>query len=300
MLFNESYPDEVPQVVCLDRVYHPNIDPVDCADEALDGNVCVSLLDEWESNMDLDHITMAILFLMYNPCVEDALSPYFDGSELEGEVFETNVRKTLRGESLDGSSWPCLLVSGSDDDDAGGASDTAGADSRVQDNKSEQPEDGCSFADATETFTSDVTEPESSQQPATDLDKDLESLPSTTVCDENATKLSNKDSEDSAVKLSKIEAVFNRQNAVLTDLTIDVNPKGFHVIDADGSSLNRNTCISGSNPARVSGLFCGGLRRVGLGVKALFSNFWREDGAFQTLGCSSSGSFASHSDSDVD
>lgn len=110
MYFTEEYPDQVPQVVCLTRFYHPNIDPEDIqgADVGHYSNICISLLDEWDSNMSLDHVVLAILFLMYNPCVEDALSPFFDCCIEESE-FEENVYLALRGREVDGHTYDCLI-----------------------------------------------------------------------------------------------------------------------------------------------------------------------------------------------
>ncbi|XP_076467515.1 uncharacterized protein LOC143298538 [Babylonia areolata] len=113
--FPLSYPDEVPLVLCLDKVYHPNIDTVQDREEQ-ESDVCVSLLDEWEVTMGLDHVVMALLFLFYQPNQGDALSPYFDGSMDDREMAE-NIRRTLRGESVEGISWPRLLVDDGDDTD---------------------------------------------------------------------------------------------------------------------------------------------------------------------------------------
>nr|KAG5706276.1 hypothetical protein BaRGS_026058 [Batillaria attramentaria] len=96
--FPDEYPDRVPQVVCLTNFYHPNIDPedIESADEECYSNICVSLLDEWDASMTLDHVVMAILFLMYNPAIDDALSPHFD-SCITWEEYEENVLRSLKG-----------------------------------------------------------------------------------------------------------------------------------------------------------------------------------------------------------
>ena len=53
----DTYPDEGPMLVCLDRVFHPNIDPTDLdmdqaeTDDYAGTNVCVSLMDEWTGEM---------------------------------------------------------------------------------------------------------------------------------------------------------------------------------------------------------------------------------------------------------
>jgi len=98
-----------PTVVCQDYIYHPNIDPT--VRDELDTNVCVSLLDEWDTELGLDHLVMAILFLMYNPNPSDALSPLFDGSEdPDDPVFLDTVKRTLQGKSHDGYDFACLWI----------------------------------------------------------------------------------------------------------------------------------------------------------------------------------------------
>lgn len=83
---------------CLTEIYHPNIDPTvyetDC------NNVCVSLLDDWQDNNDLEDCVQALLFLLYNPNTEDPLSPYFSPGITE-EEFEDNVRLSLEGGTVD-------------------------------------------------------------------------------------------------------------------------------------------------------------------------------------------------------
>lgn len=118
-LFLKGYPEDVPQVVCLNRIYHPNIDPVMDGDENngyIVSNVCVSLLDEWTSTMSLDHVIMAVLFLLNYPQMDDPLSPLMDSSVSEDE-FNENVRRSLRGEEVDGYTFPCLLVDNAKGDD---------------------------------------------------------------------------------------------------------------------------------------------------------------------------------------
>lgn len=106
----QEYPDHPPVVFCCDRIYHPNIDVTESNDYFT--NICVSLLTEWNSAMDLDHIIQAILFLMHHPAFDDALSPYFDGDEL-GDVnameIKENIRRSLTGETVDGWEFDNIL-----------------------------------------------------------------------------------------------------------------------------------------------------------------------------------------------
>ena len=276
----DSYPDHVPQVVCLDNIYHPNIDPSelhnsesesDADDSSMNGNVCVSLLDEWESSMDLDHIVMAILFLMYNPCVEDPLSPYFDGSEGEGDVFEGYVRKTLRGEPLEGINWPRLLVNDEDvcDIDNSGNGDSDNGASKAAGDPDTADTDSSIDADAAVRLESNVG-------PSAEVDEDSENVPSA-ACDEHAITPSNKEGDDSAVILSKVEATFNRQNSAVTDVTT-LSPKGIpaSVIGGDGCDLDGKTYTGTSQTVGSC---------LGVGINALFSSFWGKDGTLQACGC---------------
>lgn len=95
-----SYPEDLPQVICTTPIYHPNID----SDELYETNVCLSLFDEWDSN-SLADIVQGLLFLFYNPNIEDPLSSLFNGTETQDE-FAENVRLSLKGELIiDGMSF---------------------------------------------------------------------------------------------------------------------------------------------------------------------------------------------------
>lgn len=95
-----SYPLNLPEVICTTPIYHPNIE-----NDQYDGtNVCLSLFDEWDSN-SLADIVQGLLFLFYNPNIEDPLSPLFDGTETEDE-FTERVKMSLMGElEIDGVSF---------------------------------------------------------------------------------------------------------------------------------------------------------------------------------------------------
>ena len=95
-----DYPYAAPRVLCTTRVYHPNIDTEDGGDT----NVCLSLFDDWESQNTLEDVVQGLLFLFYNPNIEDPLNPLFNGTE-ENDEFEDNVRKSLLGEDVDGTEF---------------------------------------------------------------------------------------------------------------------------------------------------------------------------------------------------
>ena len=94
---SSEYPICPPVVHCMTQIYHPNID---FSDES--GEVCLNLLDElWTSNMTLEDVVQGLLFLLHHPNVEDPLNCMFTGSEDE-EEFQQNVRRSLKGEEVDG------------------------------------------------------------------------------------------------------------------------------------------------------------------------------------------------------
>ena len=94
-----SYPVDVPEVICTTPIFHPNIE-----NDANGTNICLSLFDEWDSN-SLADIVQGLLFLFYNPNIEDPLSALFDGSETEDEFMKL-VGLSLMGElEIDGVSF---------------------------------------------------------------------------------------------------------------------------------------------------------------------------------------------------
>ena len=96
---SDDYPDiSPPKINCLTKVYHPNIDQIDDYSE---GDICLNLLDElWTPELTLEDYIQGLLFLFYNPNIEDPLNPAFHGGESEDE-FEDNVRRSMKGEEID-------------------------------------------------------------------------------------------------------------------------------------------------------------------------------------------------------
>ncbi len=84
-----GFPDNAPKVICETSIYHPNID--------MSGEVCLNLLDDmWSSSVTLEDVVQGILFLFYNPNLEDPLIDLFDGSEAYDD-FKVDVRESLEG-----------------------------------------------------------------------------------------------------------------------------------------------------------------------------------------------------------
>ncbi|CAL1536615.1 unnamed protein product [Lymnaea stagnalis] len=99
-----NYPEKSPYIRCLNNIYHPNIDFGE------DGTVCVNLLDkDWQPGVGLDGCVMAVLFLFYEPNLEDALNPVFDGQLMNEDEFHSKIRASLRGEEVEGFVFDKLL-----------------------------------------------------------------------------------------------------------------------------------------------------------------------------------------------
>ena len=81
---------------CLTPIYHPNIDTT-CDDH----NVCLNLFDEWDDRYSLEDIIQGLLFLLYNPNVDDPLSSYFT-LEMSDEELQQQIRQSLNGGNMDG------------------------------------------------------------------------------------------------------------------------------------------------------------------------------------------------------
>ncbi|XP_077994891.1 NEDD8-conjugating enzyme Ubc12-like [Glandiceps talaboti] len=94
----DRYPHVAPVVSCETAIYHPNIDAYD---ENLYDNVCLNILTDWDSNLDLECIVQALLYLFYYPNLDDPLSAMFTAAISE-EKFKANVEKSLKGGVVDG------------------------------------------------------------------------------------------------------------------------------------------------------------------------------------------------------
>ena len=96
-----SYPSTPPVIQCLNKIYHPNIDD--------EGDICLSIINEWcPDTNDLLDCLQGLMFILYNPNLEDPLSPFF-GPDEEEEQFLDIVRITLTGGVFNGMQFDCLI-----------------------------------------------------------------------------------------------------------------------------------------------------------------------------------------------
>lgn len=99
----EDYPNAAPSVMCETRIYHPNIDHGS-------GEVCLDLFEEWTATHNLEDCVQGLLFLFYNPNLEDPLSVLFDCESENYDEFADNVRLSLQGGEVEGFVFERNLV----------------------------------------------------------------------------------------------------------------------------------------------------------------------------------------------
>ena len=74
----EKYPYEAPEVKCLNKILHPNIDK--------SGNVCLNLLREgWKPNYELYMVVIGLLHLLEN---SQAVQQTIRGNAFMGRQFD--------------------------------------------------------------------------------------------------------------------------------------------------------------------------------------------------------------------
>lgn len=99
----QDYPQKAPAVTCNTQIYHPNIDE--------NGEICLNLFSEWAETNTLEDCIQGLLFLLYNPNLDDPLSPWFDPEfDTDLEVFAENVRISLEGGVVEGNQFERNLV----------------------------------------------------------------------------------------------------------------------------------------------------------------------------------------------
>ena len=123
-----SYPHEAPKVLCLTKIYHPNID--------LEGKVCLNILrDEWKPVLDINAVIYGLIYLFCgasttvgctvvmkhmhvshpppfhtepnpnDPLNHEAAALYRD----DKAAFDRNVATSLRGGRVGATSFPKLI-----------------------------------------------------------------------------------------------------------------------------------------------------------------------------------------------
>ena len=87
----DKFPFDPPKVMCLTKIYHPNID--------YQGNVCLNILrDDWKPTFTVSSCVVGVYYLFVAPNPNDPLNHEAANVMRENlETFKSNVKKTLRG-----------------------------------------------------------------------------------------------------------------------------------------------------------------------------------------------------------
>jgi ubiquitin-conjugating enzyme E2 M len=99
----EDYNTAAPKVHCLTKIYHPNID--------LSGNVCLNILKEdWKPVLEVVDVVNGLIFLFLEPNPNDPLNHEAATVMRDNlDQFVANVKKSLKGNSVGGETYPKFL-----------------------------------------------------------------------------------------------------------------------------------------------------------------------------------------------
>lgn len=100
--FNDSYPMEPPRVLCLNKIFHPNID--------LDGRICLNVLrQDWSPALDVQSIVIGILFLFLEVTGVDPLHKQAAEVLLQDrDRFAALVSRSMAGGTINSEKYDCV------------------------------------------------------------------------------------------------------------------------------------------------------------------------------------------------
>ena len=98
-----NYPHDPPRCTCVTKIYHPNID--------LNGNVCLNILRaDWKPILGINIVIIGLKMLFLEPNSNDPLN-HEAAAVMRNDftLFKSNVKKSLKGQTVDGQSFPKLI-----------------------------------------------------------------------------------------------------------------------------------------------------------------------------------------------
>ena len=196
----QNYPKDAPNVTCVTQIYHPNIDE--------NGEICLNLFNEWVETNNLEDCVQGLLFLLYNPNLEDPLSPLFDPEQdNDYDTFAQNVRQSLEGGVVEGLSFDRNLVE--EDKNAG-----------INDESTQcQKEDEAKQANKNDTLVGDENADESTTEGANSTTPPETESVNKAMVSVMIDKEANKDTDafDSGEKLKQTVVIIEREVIVTTE-----------------------------------------------------------------------------------
>jgi len=99
----DDYPYKPPKILCLDKIYHPNLD--------LEGNVCLNILrQDWKPVLDTQSIIHGLIYLFVEPNPNDPLNK--EAAKLMRDnksQFKSNVLRSMQGKMVEGESYQRVI-----------------------------------------------------------------------------------------------------------------------------------------------------------------------------------------------
>ncbi|KAJ3128805.1 NEDD8-conjugating protein ubc12, partial [Irineochytrium annulatum] len=100
---NSNYPYEPPKVLCVQKIYHPNID--------LEGNICLNILrEDWKPVLNLHSVLIGMQYLFLEPNPEDPLNKEAAAvMRADRNRFVNNINTSMKGGNVEGVSYDRVL-----------------------------------------------------------------------------------------------------------------------------------------------------------------------------------------------
>ncbi|KAJ2487947.1 NEDD8-conjugating protein ubc12 [Coemansia sp. RSA 2050] len=101
---SEEYPHKPPKVLCVQKIYHPNIDT--------EGHVCLNVLrEDWKPVLSIQSIIFGLQLLFMAPNPEDPLNNDAAQNMInDPHGFKMNVTTSMRGGSVKNAKYDCVLA----------------------------------------------------------------------------------------------------------------------------------------------------------------------------------------------
>ncbi|KAI8318986.1 putative E2 ubiquitin-conjugating enzyme [Martensiomyces pterosporus] len=99
----QNYPFEAPKVLCMQKIYHPNIDT--------EGHVCLNILrEDWKPVLSIKAIIFGLQMLFLAPNPDDPLNKKAaEHMKANEKDFACAVARSMEGGSVDGESFDNVL-----------------------------------------------------------------------------------------------------------------------------------------------------------------------------------------------
>ncbi|KAJ2819613.1 NEDD8-conjugating protein ubc12 [Coemansia furcata] len=101
---SDNYPHSPPKVLCVQKIYHPNIDTA--------GHVCLNILrEDWKPVLNIQSIIFGLQMLFMDPNPEDPLNTDAAQNMIHDLAgFKQNVTTSMRGGNVKGAAYECVLI----------------------------------------------------------------------------------------------------------------------------------------------------------------------------------------------